>query len=593
MTASPEKKTVERRRGAPYATREIALAILNGFDGHYRAFRYVSQQAKAHFENGDWPWMQKAVRERIAYYDRHVASTAGHLRDTLNAAQLKDTDWQQIKQHYTALLATHKQPECAETFFNSVSCKILHRDYFRNDYIFVRPGVATEHMDSDPPSYRSYYPLRDGLRNSLRRLLIDFGLASPFVDVERDLRRLILAARTALPRPFRVEADCQIHVLGSLFFRNKGAYIVGRLINANRPYPFAVPILRNSKGQVYIDALLFNPDQLAVLFSFSRAYFLVDMEVPSAYVEFLHTLLPHKPLAELYSMVGLQKQGKTLFYRDLLHHLKHSDDRFVIAPGTKGLVMIVFTLPSYPYVFKVIRDAMGHPKKTNRAAVVEKYQLVKQHDRVGRMADVWEYSQVAFPKARVSETVLQELRTLAPSVFEDEGDRIVIRHVYIERRMTPLDLYLQHRSGKAFEVAIVDYGNAIKDMASANIFPGDMLYKNFGVTRLGRIVFYDYDEVTYLTECNFRRIPNAPSPQEELAAEPWYSVGPDDVFPEEFATFLLGDPRVREVFLKHHADLLDPAAWQAKQERLRRGSVENVFPYSLGIRFRHLFKLKK
>jgi len=594
MMAKPERKTtIDRRRGEAYTTLEVAHAILHGFDTHYRAFRFVSQQAKAHFENADWPWLQKAVRDRIAYYDRFVAETVTQLRERYNVERLKDTDWQQIKQHYTVLLTSHKQPECAETFFNSVSCKILHRDYFRNDIIFVRPGVATEHMDADPPSYRSYYPLRDGLRASLRRLLIDFGFACPFVDVERDIRRLIRAARAYLPRPFRVESDCQIHVLGSLFFRNKGAYIVGRMINANRPYPFAVPILRNSKGQIYIDALLFNSDQLAVLFSFSRAYFLVDMEVPAAYVAFLHTLLPHKPLAELYSMVGLQKQGKTLFYRDLLHHLKHSDDKFVIAPGTRGLVMVVFTLPSYPYVFKVIRDAMGHPKKTNRAAVVEKYQLVKQHDRVGRMADVWEYSQVALPKARFASEVLQELRTLAPSVFEDEGERIVIRHVYIERRMTPLDLYLKHRSGKVLEAAIVDYGNAIKDMASANIFPGDMLYKNFGVTRLGRVVFYDYDEVCYLTECNFRRIPNAPSPQEELAAEPWYSIGPDDVFPEEFATFLLGDPRVRKAFMKHHADLLDPAAWQAKQERLRRGSVENVFPYPLDIRFRRLFASKK
>src|SRR5688500_11817401 len=188
MTTARGKKAIERRRGAPHAALEIAQAILDGFDNHYRAFRYVSQQAKAHYENGDWPWMQKAVQERIAYYDRHVARTVEHLRD-LRATQLKDVDWQQIKQHYTALIVTHKQPECAETFFNSVSCKILHRDYFNNDFIFVRPSVATEHVDCDPPSYRSYYPLRDGLRQSLRRLLIDFGLASPFVDVERDIRR--------------------------------------------------------------------------------------------------------------------------------------------------------------------------------------------------------------------------------------------------------------------------------------------------------------------------------------------------------------------------------------------------------------------
>lgn len=580
---------IAREIGGEPLARVIARTILEGFNSHYRMFRHVSQQAKARFENGDWEWIQHAVRERIAFYDQYVLQAVERLRGEFNVTQLENTDWQNIKQRFVALLADHKQPECAETFFNSVCCKILHRDYFRNDFIFVRPGVATDHMDSDPPSYRSYYPRAEGLRRSLLRLIADYDLACPFVDVVRDVRRVILATRAYLPRPFRLELDCQIQVLNSLFYRNKGAYIIGRLINGNRSYPFAIPILRNSQGRLYMDTLLFNPDQLAVLLSFSRAYFLVDMEAPSAYMAFLHMLLPHKPLAELYSMVGLQKQGKTLFYRDLLHHLKHSSDRFTIAPGTAGLVMIVFTLPSFPYVFKVIRDVMGYSKKISREGVKAKYQLVKQHDRVGRMADMWEYSQVALPKARFSEDVLRELRAHAPSVIEDEGGMIVIRHVYIERRMTPLDLYLQHAGAAAFERAIVEYGEAIKQMASANVFPGDMLFKNFGVTRLGRVVFYDYDEICYLTDCRFRAVPPAPTPEEELSAEPWYPVGPNDVFPEEFATFLLADPRIRDVFLKHHADLLDPSVWEAKRDRLRRGSIENVFPYPEAIRFRNLF----
>ena len=567
----------------------IARIILEGFNTHYGMFRDVSQQAKSHFEDGDWQWLQDAVRDRIAYYDRYVRSAVDELHSKFHIRQLERTDWQQIKQHYTALLTSHKQPECAETFFNSVCCKILHREYFRNDFIYVRPGVATDYMDSDTPSYRSYYPLQHGLRNCVRRLLQDFELARPFVDLERDVRRLIRAMRAYLPRPLRIAPDCQMQVLGSLFFRNKGAYVIGKFVNGNRPYPFAIPILRNSKGELYVDTLLFDPDQLAVLFSFSRAYFLVDMEAPSAYITFLHSMLPNKPLAELYSLVGLQKQGKTLFYRDLLHHLRHSTDQFVIAPGTRGLVMVVFTLPSYPYVFKVIRDSAAYPKRISRSGVQEKYLLVKQHDRVGRMVDVWEYSQVALPKARFTEEVLEELRTLAPTVFADEGDTVVIGHVYIERRVTPLDLFLQRHSGQAFEHAVIEYGNAIKDIASANIFAGDMLFKNFGLTRLGRVVFYDYDEVCYLTECDFRRIPEASTPEEEMAAEPWFSVGPHDVFPEEFATFLLGDPRVREVFMKHHADLLEAEVWQAKQDRLRAGSIEDVFPYPLSIRFRNLF----
>ncbi|MGE4337078.1 MAG: bifunctional isocitrate dehydrogenase kinase/phosphatase, partial [Pigmentiphaga sp.] len=302
------------------------------------------------------------------------------------------------------------------------------------------------------------------------------------------------------------------------------------------------------------------------------------------YVSFLRSLLPNKVKAELYTMIGLQKQGKTLFYRDFLHHLRHSHDRFIVAPGIKGMVMSVFTLPSYPYVFKVIKDRITKEGMT-RAMVKRKYQMVKQHDRIGRMADTWEYSQVALPLARFDPAVLEELQQLAASLIEIHGDTVVIRHVYIERRMTPLNLYLQHASPPQLAHGVVEYGNAIRELAAANIFPGDMLFKNFGVTRLGRVVFYDYDEIQPMTEMNFRRIPPAPNEEAELAAEPWYPVGPNDVFPEEFSRFLLGNPRIRELFLLHHAALLDADWWAARRQAAQQGRLEDMFPYDTAQRF--------
>jgi isocitrate dehydrogenase kinase/phosphatase len=361
------------------------------------------------------------------------------------------------------------------------------------------------------------------------------------------------------------------------------------MINGTRLTPIAVPLLRDERGRVYIDTVIFTTDLIATLFSFTRAYFLVDMEAPSAYVDFLQTLLPHKPASELYTMVGLQKQGKTLFYRDFLHHLRHSSDRFVIAPGIKGLVMSVFTLPSYPYVFKMIKDVIPYPKETDREQIKGKYQLVKMHDRVGRMADTWEYSQVALPRQRFHPDLLRELMQMCPSLLELDAKTVVLKHVYIERRMTPLNIYLQHATDAELDAAIRGYGHAIKDLAAANIFPGDMLYKNFGVTRLGRIVFYDYDEIEYMTECNFRRIPPAPDEESEMSDEPWYRVEKGDVFPENWEPFLLGDPRIRAALLKYHADLFTPDFWQARKERIKRGQLEDVFPYPLEKRFANRF----
>jgi isocitrate dehydrogenase kinase/phosphatase len=284
-------------------------------------------------------------------------------------------------------------------------------------------------------------------------------------------------------------------------------------------------------------------------------------------------------------MVGLQKAGKNLFYRDFLHHLAHSRDRFVIAPGIRGLVMTVFTLPSYPYVFKVIKDRIAASKDTDAARVRQKYWLVKHHDRAGRMTDILEYSDVAFPRDRFSQELIDELRQSAPAQIEEEGNRIIVRHLYIERRMTPLNMFLASADDAQRARAVRDYGDAIRELAAVNIFPGDLLSKNFGITRYGRVVFYDYDEIEYLTDCRFRRIPEPPPGFDELSGEVWYPVGPHDVFPEEFATFLLTDDRVRRAFLAHHADLLTAEWWQAGQQELRAHGVAEVLSYPALARF--------
>ncbi|HEY1043233.1 MAG TPA: bifunctional isocitrate dehydrogenase kinase/phosphatase [Telluria sp.] len=571
---------------------DIARTMLDGFDKHYRLFRQASQAARQHFERGDWAVAQKEQRERIDFYDQRVQECVHILEDEYDPAELTDEVWRETKLHYIGLLSGHKRPELAETFFNSVCCSILHRTYFNNDFIFVRPVVSTEYIETEEvlPTYRVYYPLVDGLHFTLRRIVTNFQLGAPFADLDRDIGLVGQRIAQAFGAGAEIEPDHQIHVLSNLFYRNKGAYIVGRLINGGRQYPFVVPILHDGGGHLFLDTVLLEQEQIVVLFSFTRAYFMVDMEVPSAYVQFLRSLLPRKPKSEIYTILGLQKQGKTLFYRDYLQHLKHSADLFQSAPGIKGLVMLVFTLPSFPYVFKVIRDFFPPPKDTSRVQVKEKYLLVKHHDRVGRMADTLEYSNVAFPLDRFSEELVAELQQHAPSQVEIEDGQIVIRHLYIERRMVPLNIFLanaeKNGDDQLIEHGVVEYGNAIRDLVAANIFPGDLLYKNFGVTRHGRVVFYDYDEIEYLTDCVFREIPQARNEEDEMAAEPWYPVGRHDVFPGQFGTFLLGNPKIRAMFMKHNAELLTASWWQSHKERIAGGVIEDVFPYPQQVRFR-------
>jgi len=589
---------------------DIAKAMMDGFNRHYRLFRAESARAKHRFETRDWSAQQRAQRERIEFYDLRVQECVRRLVKEFAADRQPMDVWEQVKLHYIGLLVNHHQPELAETFFNSVTTKILKRAYFQNDFIFVRPAVSTEYIENDEPgalpTYRCYYPNPQTFQAEVRRMIEDFDLRVPYEDLGRDAGLV----QEAMKRHFdhhRLRANFQIQALSGLFYRNKGAYVVGKIINGFQEVPFALPILHNEKGRLVIDAALFGEDDLLMLFSFARAYFMVDMEVPSAYVQFLRSLMPRKPRAEFYNALGLAKQGKTLFYRDFLAHMRHSTDQFRIAPGIKGMVMLVFDLPSFPFVFKVIKDFYPAPKDTTREQIRGKYLLVKQHDRVGRMADTLEFSEVGFPRARFTDELIAEIQKFAPSQLEisdRDGDgttEVILKHCYIERRMIPLNIYLQEafdtlqmpgaddavrmRAREQITKAVIEYGNAIKDLVAANIFPGDMLWKNFGITRHGKVVFYDYDEIEYVTDCQFRRVPAPRCEEDEMSGEIWYAVGPRDVFPETFAPFLLGNPMVREDFMAHHADLLDPVFWQAHQQRIAAGHVYDVFPYERDRRF--------
>lgn len=564
---------------------QIAATILGGFDKHFAFFSEVTAGARDRFERADWGAVQRASGERIHLYSQRVQETVARLRSTYGLAQPEPLLWQRVKSCYIELLQPHRQPELAETFYNSVFCKMFDRNYYNNRNIFVESVADRDRLVEEHRGYVSFYPRDRGMESAVHELLSSFYFRLPFEDLERDVGYIVAAFGSASPLRNVPVQELRIDVLDTPFYRNKAAYLIGRVIRGNTCLPFVVPLMNNERGALYADTLLTAGDQLGVVFSFARAYFMVKTMVPVATVDFLQSILPNKPLAELYMCIGFHKQAKNEFYRELLHHLADSDDRFVAAPGVRGMVMSVFTLPSYPYVFKVIRDRFAPPKDTTRQAVKDKYLLVKMHDRIGRMADTLEYSEVALPRRRFADELLQELQEVAPSLIDLEGDRVVIKHCYIERRMRPLNLFLDQASTEERRAAVADWGLAIKELMAVNIFPGDLLFKNFGVTRSGRIVFYDYDELCYLTDCNFRAFPQPLYPEDELSAEPSFHVAPNDIFPEEFATFVTTDADTRRSLHELHPELLDYRYWRARQDEVRNGVHGDVYPYPDGIRF--------
>ncbi|HUF34668.1 MAG TPA: bifunctional isocitrate dehydrogenase kinase/phosphatase, partial [Gemmatimonadales bacterium] len=374
------------------------------------------------------------------------------------------------------------------------------------------------------------------------------------------------------------EQPLTVEMLRPVFYRNKGAYLVGRIQRGNAAWPLVLPLIHAERG-IVLDAVLMTENEASVVFGFSWSYFRVEVPHPRAMVEFLGSIMPYKRVDELYTAIGYNKHGKTELFRSLVRHLAEPDARFAFAEGDEGMVMAVFTLPAFNVVFKIIKDSFGAPKNTTRAAVMEKYQFVFIRDRVGRLADAQEFEHLDFPRRCFPEALLSYLLAVAAATVRVEDERVVIRHLYTERRVIPLNLFLRDAEPEAARDAVVDYGAAIKDLAAADIFTGDMLLKNFGVTRNGRVICYDYDELCLLSECRFRRIPQPATMEEEFAAEPWFHVGEHDIFPEEFKAFLVPPGRLRDSFLAMHGNLLEVDFWEGVQQRLAQGEVVDVFPY--------------
>ncbi len=556
----------------------VAHTILQGFDAMYGRFLDVTAGAQERFEGRNWPAVHQALKKRISFYDHHVGLVTSQIQIMLGERYANRTFLMAVKSAYVDLLLDYPRYDIAESFFNSVYCRIFEHRNINRDKLFVHSSQEGR-IPTYPTSLTRTYNTGSGLTSVLERMLDDMPFTLSWEDKHRDIDLIVQRLQNDLGSA--LGNTPVIEMIREPFYRNKAAYLIGRInLKDNRTVPLVLPVLNNSSKQLYIDACLCHVDNVSIIFGFARSYFMVYAPAPAALVRFLAEIIPNKTKAELYTAIGCQKHGKTELFREFLHHMENSDDQFISAPGIKGMVMSVFTLPSYDFVFKIIKDKFAPQKDISHATVREKYKLVKEHDRVGRMADTQEYRNFSFERHRFSDELLEELLDVAPSIIKVTDDQIIIKHLYTERRMIPFNIYIEQADEQDLRHAVDEYGKAIKQLAAANIFPGDMLFKNFGVTRHKRVVFYDYDEISYMTEMNFRKIPPPRYPEDEMAAEPWYSVGVNDVFPEEFRTFLLINPTVRALFNELHSDLFEAGYWQQLQQNITHGQYEDVFPYN-------------
>lgn len=567
------------RANSPFA-HLIASTIQHVFAAYHDEFKAITRRAKERFEHCDWHALHSDAEERLDLYKGHVDDALRLIREGLGEQSTDKALWVTAKAEYARIIADLPDFELEQSFYNSV----VSRANVVNAAVGLDPAIAFDgsEFESVPPPqgeavYRTFTRQADAA-SLILSVLEAYPFACGYRDIRKSARLAAERIETYLQHRRPGQAVKAIEIAQPLFFRGKVAYLIGRLRTTAHFLPLVIALTNRDEG-VWVDSVLLTEDEVSIVFSFTRSYFHVGVERPRALVFFLKSIMPLKPVAEIYISLGYNKHGKTELYRDLMRHMSHTSDQFVIAPGERGMVMVVFTLPSYDVVFKIIKDTFDYPKTTTRQEVMKHYHMVFRHDRCGRLVDAQEFEHLRFAKNRFSPELLEELLTVAAKTVSADGDWVVIKHLYTERRVVPLNLYVKRVETEAARDVVIDYGRTIKELAYTNIFPGDILLKNFGVTRHGRVVFYDYDELCFLTDCTFREMPESSDYEEELYADPWFSVGEMDVFPEELKTFLGLPEPLEKVFFGEYAELFDVPFWEELRKRHEAGEVIDIFPY--------------
>ena len=565
---------------------EIGVCVAESFDTYRSEFLDVTRRAKENFALQEFSQHQINSQIRLLLHRQSVNSCVEKISILVKekSEDEKRQIWVAARHLFAQAIAWRSDSELAETFFNSVTRRLFTMVGFDDDLEFRWfGGIALPVVDPGQGEVLTFR-LRTTTNKLVEAVLTAFDLGINWVDIEKDSQNIATAIEKHLAETWESTMPVEIDILRPIFYRNRGAYLVGRIRHLTRVSPLIIP-LRSVVQGVVCDAVLLTENLTSRIFGFTRSYFHVDTQEPGAIVAFVKSLIPLKPVAELYTAIGYSAHGKTSLFRAIYRHLTNSTDRFENARGVPGMVMIVFTLPSFGVVFKVIKDTFPPSKKISRSQVMDKYKMVFAHDRVGRMVDAQVFEDLAFPRERFSEELLEELALEASRSITITDTDVIIHHLYTERRVYPLDLYLHEMPDDLIRAATLDYGHAIKDLCAANIFPGDLFTKNFGVTRHGSVVFYDYDELTLLQEVTFRSIPEARSFEDEMSSQPWFAVGPNDVFPEEFEKFFRFPEVVREEFDEIHGDLCEPEAWIEMQKQHEDIESPEFFPYPEEVRF--------
>jgi isocitrate dehydrogenase kinase/phosphatase len=569
-------------------------AVLRWFDLYVNEFDELTRCARKRFECLDWKGRHADALERLDLYDDILERLAPDLHSLLDGRVWGKPLWTEIREHFAVLIGNRFDADRARTFYNSVTRKMFSTIGIDREIEFFSLKNSGHKITRECGICKKYLQGCDILA-VIKEILSDHALDPGYENLDRDANLVAREVSLRLWPIIGYDKPCIFEVINPVFFRNKAAYIVGRIMADSRIIPLVLPMYNSRRG-IYVDTVLLAESEVSIVFGFAYSYFHVDLTRYDALVAFLQSILPAKPVAELYTCIGFNRHGKTVFYRDLHRFIHESREKFVIAPGKEGAVMIVFTLPGYNFVFKVIKDrpcflrSKDTTSKTiTRNQVMERYNFVCHRDRVGRLVDTQEFENLRFRKMRFSKALMKEFTQAAGDLVTFEKNHVVIRHLYVQRKVTPLPINLLHeKNPESIRRVVIDFGYFLKDLAVSGIFPSDLFNTwNYGVTSRGRVVLFDYDDVMPLEKINFRVKPRPRDEIQEMELEEnWIVAGSEDYFVEEISRYSGIPEPLRGIFLSGHEDLFSVDFWKNTQRRLKRGEIIDITPYDRSRRFR-------
>ncbi len=574
--------------------RIIAKIIFGGFKKYLSEFLIITRRSKVRFERKEWQDIRKDAVERLNLYEKILTEISDRINDFLINKECDSSTWIIVKGQYADLIKNYCNRNIAETFFNSLSRKRFGFVGINRDLEFFHLKAIEQQEPCGPLIFNTYYP-QQSTKELIKRIIDDHRFDSEFEDLSRDLEYAANELNLFLWPIARNEKTYSIDVLKSIFYRNKVAYIIGRIVIDSRTIPLIIPLYNGEDG-IYIDSVLFDEADANNIFGFAYSYFNVDVDLPNQLIHFLNSILPQKPLSDLFNSVGFNKHGKTEFYRDLHRFVHISKEKFEYAPGKEGAVMLVFTLPNYNHVFKVIKDKpcfvrSSHmtDKTITKSQVMERYDFVCKRDRVGRLVDTQEFENLKFRKKRFSDELLNDCLKIANDAVKINNDYVIINHLYLQRKVIPLPIYFHRETNMGLiRQVIIDYGYFIKDLAATGLFPADLFNTwNYGVSEGNRVVLYDYDDIIPLESSNFKLKPVPKNDYEEHSLEEdWIIADQNDFFLDEVNRYIGIPEPLKGIFNSVHSDLFTVKFWTNIKSKVMKGEVIDIIPYDRSKRFK-------